>query len=91
MGGQVTDTSRYPNFDINSATESHDGLFRFSAIPQLSYVPDNFLSADSLSSAAVIPPEHPNIWTAFALQLEEAASLKPAHTISFCVPLASSG
>jgi hypothetical protein len=66
-------------------TESHDGLLRFSAISQLGYIADDLLFPYSLSSAAVIPPENPNVWTAFALYLEETSVLKSAHTISFCI------
>jgi hypothetical protein len=37
----------------------------------------------SFSRSIVIPPEHPNVWTAFALNLKETSLLKSAHTISY--------
>jgi hypothetical protein len=49
----------------------------FSASPSISqfnYAPDNLFFVSSFSRSAFIPPENPNIWTAFALQLVEICS-----------------
>lgn len=71
------------NIDINGTTNCNDSLFRFSAISQLSYAPNDFHFVCSLPRGIVIPSENPHVWAALALQFEETSLLKSVHTISY--------
>jgi hypothetical protein len=83
MRGKIAYTFRRPDLGIDRTTKSDDGLFSFPAISQFNYAPDNLLFVSSFSRSTFIPPENPNVWTAFALQLKKTSLLKSAHTISY--------
>jgi hypothetical protein len=89
MCSKIAYTFWRPDLGIDGTTKSNDGLFRFLAISQFSYAPDDLLFICSLSEGIFVPPENPNVWTASTLQLKETSLLKSAHTISFALSISS--
>jgi hypothetical protein len=87
MGSKIANTSRYPNLGLDRTTERNGGLFCFPAIAEFNYAPDDMLFVFSGPGAIVIPPENPDVGTALAAQLKEASLLKPAHVVSFPIPI----
>lgn len=87
MGSKIANTSRRPDLDIDRTTERDGCLFCFPAITEFNYAPEDMLFVFSGSGAIVIPPENPDVGTAFAAQLKEASLLKPAHVIFFVIPI----
>jgi hypothetical protein len=87
VGSKIANTSRRPDLGIDRTTERDGGLFCFAAIAEFNYAPDDMLFVFSGSGAIVIPPENPDVGTAFAAQLKEASLLKPAHVVSFAIPI----
>jgi len=70
MGGEIAYTFRRSELGIDRTTKSGDSLFRFPAISQFGYSPDDLLFICPLSQGIFIPPENPNVWNAFAFQLK---------------------
>jgi hypothetical protein len=89
MCGEIAYSLRRSDLGIDRATKSGDGLFRFASISQFGYVPNDLLFVCPLSQGIFIPPEDPDVWNAFALQLKETSLLKSVHTISFVLSISS--
>jgi hypothetical protein len=90
MGGEIAYTFRCSDLGVDRTTQSYHVLFRFPAISQFGYAPDDLLFICPLSQSLFIPPENPNVWNTFAFQLKETSLLKSAHTISFALSISSS-
>src|ERR1700760_534712 len=80
MGCEIAYTFRRSDLGIDRTSKSGDGLFRFAAISQFGYVPDDLLFVCPLFRGIFIPPENPNVWNAFVFELKETSLLKSAHT-----------
>jgi hypothetical protein len=76
-----------PTLGVDRTTERNHVLFRFPAISQFGYVPDDLLFVCPLFRGIFIPPENPNVWNAFAFEHKETSLLKSAHTISFALSI----
>ena len=87
MGREIAYSFRPSDFDIDRTAKSDDGLFRFPAIAQFGYVPDDLLFVCPLFRGSLIPPENPNVRNAFAFEFKETSLLKSAHTISFALTI----
>jgi hypothetical protein len=70
MSSQIEDEPRRPDISIDRTPESDDGHFCFPAISEFNYAPHDLLLVSPFSGATVIPSENPDVWTAFAFQLE---------------------
>jgi hypothetical protein len=69
MGGEIAYTFRGSGLGIDRTTKSGDGLFRFAAISQFGYAPNDLLFICPLPRRIFIPPENPNVRNSFAFEL----------------------
>ena len=73
MGGEIAYSFRRSDLGIDRTTKSADDLFRFPAISQFGYVPDDLLFICPLFRGIFIPPENPNVWNSFAFEFKETS------------------
>jgi hypothetical protein len=86
---EITYCLRSPNVNVDQTSKRYNRFFSISPASKLAGCPNNLFFIDSFSTGVVIPPENPNVWTAFTLQLKETSLLKPVHAFSFPFPLYS--
>jgi hypothetical protein len=87
VGGEIAYTFWRSDLGVDRTAQSDHVLFRFPAISQFGYVPDDLLFVCPLSRGIFIPPENLNVWNSFAFELKETSLLKSAHTVSFALSI----